>query len=41
MQKIDVIIPVFNALDYTKVCIESLYEHVIHHVNKIIIMDDW
>ncbi|KEQ18307.1 glycosyltransferase family 2 protein [Endozoicomonas numazuensis] len=40
MQKVDVIIPVYNALDFTKACIESLYKHVIHHVNKIIIMDD-
>ncbi|MGI9281867.1 MAG: glycosyltransferase family 2 protein [Endozoicomonas sp.] len=40
MKKVDVIIPVFNALDYTKACIESLYEHVSHHINKIIIMDD-
>lgn len=40
MNKCDVIIPVYNAVEVTKECIESVIENTIFNGNKLIIIND-
>jgi len=40
VNKVDIIIPVYNAPEYTRRCIASLYEHVSKYIHKLIIYDD-
>lgn len=39
-ERIDVVIPVYNAPDLTRRCIESLYEHVSDHIGEVQVHDD-
>ena len=40
MNKVDVVIPVYNAIDYAIKCIDSIYQHAAAYINKVIVMDD-
>ena len=40
MKNCDIIIPVFNAFDYLKKCVESVLIHTDLHINRLIIIDD-
>jgi len=39
-KKVDIIIPVYNAPEYTRKCIDALYQHVPDLIEKLIIIDD-
>jgi len=38
--KVDIIIPVYNAVTCVKQCVSSIYEHISHRINKVILFDD-
>lgn len=40
MQKIDIVIPVYNAVDYVERCVISLLKHIPEHIHNIILFDD-
>jgi GT2 family glycosyltransferase len=40
LKKVDVVIPVYNAADATRRCIESIYKHVGHKISGVYIHDD-
>jgi len=37
---VDVIIPVHNAPDLTRRCIDSIYTHISEHLGKVLVLDD-
>ncbi len=39
-ERVDVVIPVYNAQDLTRRCIDSLYRHVEHRIEKVIVHDN-
>lgn len=40
LQKIDIVIPVFNAIDYVERCVESILRYAPESINKIHLLDD-
>jgi len=39
-QKVDIVIPVYNAIDYVEACVSSLLKQIPEHINKIYLFDD-